>query len=266
MLQWDGAELIPTERQWGKCLLSHRQRVRAQGHQQVLIFLTRGLPVGTWSTGLHSSSSVLIPALCWAVSQDNVAGIKVLSPTWFLFRDLCSVFLEDKFLCLVLCCTWSVLLLIAAGCGGKLCVINLALWLVGQVQSEQYFCVIFYLFSWEGVITALRADFSCTLHLPSTVPAEIRISGGLIRLLSPCEGLPQVPNNIFSPLTTLLPCSSASQLQPWFTQGPVTMLGLQRGPSIHLPNSNPNLCISLPFPDMLRSLTFQSILNVLPFL
>lgn len=41
-----------------------------------------------------------------------MAAIEVLSPTWFLFRDLCSVFLEDRFFSLVLCYTWSVLLLI----------------------------------------------------------------------------------------------------------------------------------------------------------
>lgn len=110
---------------------------------------------------------------------------------------------------------------------------------VGQVQPEQYFCVICYLFSEEGVSTAVRVDFSCTLHLPSTAPAETQISEDLILLLSLCQGLPQEPNNLFSPITTSLLCPGASQLQPWFAQGPVTMLDLQRGPGIHL--SKPNL-------------------------
>lgn len=147
------------------------------------------------------------------MSQGNVAGIKVLSPTWSLFRDLCSVSLEDKFLCLVLCYTWNVLLLTAARCGGKLCVANLALWFVGQVQPEQYFCVVCYLSSMESVSTAVRAPSP----LPSAAPAEIRISGGLILPLSLCD--PQDPNNLFSPITTSLLCPSASQMQPWFTQG-----------------------------------------------
>lgn len=133
---------------------------------------------------------------------------------------------------------------------------------VGQVQPEQYFCVICYLFSKEGVSTAVRVNFSCTLHLPSTAPAETQISEGLILLLSLCEGLPQEPNNLFSSITISILCPGASQLQPWFTQGPVTMLDLQRGPSIHLSNL---ICISLPFQGMLASLTFQTILISPPF-
>ena len=52
--------------------------------------------------------------------EGNLAGKKALSVTWFLFRDLCSLFLEGKFLYLVLCYTWSVLLQIVARCVGIL--------------------------------------------------------------------------------------------------------------------------------------------------
>lgn len=206
MLQWDGAELIPRERQRGK--MSAWPSPACQGPRTPT---TPDCPdQGTPCRHLEPRAPFqLVPGPRWAVSQRNVAGIKVLSPTWFLFRHLCSVFLEDKSLCLVLCCTWSVLLLAAAWCASILCVANLALWLVDQVQPEQYYCGICYLFSTEGVRNAVRTDFSCTLHLLSTAPAEIWISEDLVLLLSLCEGLPQEPKNLFSPVTTSLPCPRA---------------------------------------------------------
>lgn len=244
MLQRDGAELIPTERQWGKCLLAITS-VSGPKDTNRNSLQAPGAP-SSWSF--------------WAVSQGNMAGIKVLSPTWFLFRDLCSVFLEDKSLCLVLCYTWSVLLLTAARHASIICVANLALWLLGQVQPEQYFCGICYLFSTEGVSSAVRADSS--LHPPSA--SQLLLRSGSQRVWSySAKGCLKIPVICFllslphSPAPEPPSCNLGShkeQWQCWPFRGAQAFTSLTQ-----------SLCISLPFPGMLVSLTFQNILNILPF-
>lgn len=66
-----------------KCLLGHHQRVtRAQGHQQVLTALTRELPSGTWSPGLHSSWSLVLAELCHRETWQELSFVSHLVPVW----------------------------------------------------------------------------------------------------------------------------------------------------------------------------------------
>lgn len=128
---------------------------------------------------------------------------------------------------------------------------------VGQVQPEEYFYVICYLFPKEGVNNVIRTDTSCSLHLPLTSPTEI-LRWNSLKILT-IYFLPSLHH--FLPQ-----CLPAAALVLQHTPMCGIQLWFQRGPSIHLANEKDKQCSSFPFSGMLRFLTFQSILNICSFL